>query len=140
MKPLQLFFLRSIQIIGFGIALVQLYYVLLGDRASSVDSWNGALLPTIISMFFTLVFPVAFPTLFALFATFQIRTLQHYATHTYERYVQDNPQCAGPRGVTCFKCQSPRIHTKNLMQRTYTREHHCGQCGTTLYYSSEQNR
>ena len=31
-------------------------------------------------------------------------------------------------------------YTKNLMQGSFTREHHCGQCGTTLYYSPEQNR
>ena len=68
------------------------------------------------------------------------KRLEHYAANNYERYTKDHPAQVSPRGVTCFKCNSPKIHTKNLMQGTFTREHHCGQCGTTLYYSPEQNR
>lgn len=70
---------------------------------------------------------------------FQSR-LEHFAANNYERYAKDHPAQVTARGVTCFKCNSPKIHTKNLMNGTFTREHHCGQCGTTLYYSPEQNR
>ena len=58
----------------------------------------------------------------------------------YTKYAKDHPAHVTDRGVTCFQCKSPKIHTKNLMQGSFTREHHCGQCGTTLYYSPEQNR
>ncbi len=65
---------------------------------------------------------------------------EHYATHNYERYAKDYPAHVTANGVTCFQCKSSKIHTKNLMQGSFTREHHCGQCGTTLYYSPERNR
>ena len=65
---------------------------------------------------------------------------EHFASHNYERYAKDYPAHVTANGVTCFQCKSPKIHTKNLMQGSFTREHHCGQCGTTLYYSPERNR
>ena len=66
--------------------------------------------------------------------------MEHYAANNYTKYAKDHPAHVTDRGVTCFQCKSPKIHTKNLMQGSFTREHHCGQCGTTLYYSPEQNR
>ncbi|QIL71593.1 hypothetical protein G7048_15270 [Diaphorobacter sp. HDW4B] len=68
------------------------------------------------------------------------KRIEHYATNNYTKYAKDHPAHVTERGVTCFQCKSPKIHTKNLMQGSFTREHHCGQCGTTLYYSPEQNR
>jgi len=41
---------------------------------------------------------------------------------------------------TCYACGNNRIHTKNLMQGTYLREHFCSQCGEALYYSEEGSR
>ena len=68
------------------------------------------------------------------------KRMEHYAANNYTKYAKDHPAHVTDRGVTCFQCKSPKIHTKNLMQGSFTREHHCGQCGTTLYYSPEQNR
>ena len=66
--------------------------------------------------------------------------VERYTSHTYERYAKDYPAYVTANGVTCFQCKSPKVHTKNLMRGSFTREHHCGQCGTTLYYSPERNR
>lgn len=56
----------------------------------------------------------------------------------FEWYRSTYPNAVDGKGQTkCFKCDSNRVHTKNLMNQTFTREHHCGNCGQTLYYSPE---
>jgi len=46
-------------------------------------------------------------------------------------------RCAPNGRVSCKDCGSHQIRVRGLMQHTYTREHFCGRCGTTLYYSPE---
>lgn len=65
--------------------------------------------------------------------------MEHYAANNYTKYAKDHPAHVTDRGVTCFQCKSPKIHTKNLMQGSHARAP-LRQCGTTLYYSPEQNR
>lgn len=65
------------------------------------------------------------------------RRISKFQTQTYEWYRAQNPSHAHGGGVSCKKCGGTRIHARGLMQHTYTREHFCTQCGTTLYYSPE---
>ena len=58
---------------------------------------------------------------------------------TFDWYVRSNPGSLRNGQVLCRHCGSGRISTKAVHERTYHREHHCVQCGKTLYYSSEQN-
>lgn len=58
----------------------------------------------------------------------------------YAWYKKTYPQAVNPAGqAACFVCNSSRLHTKNMMNQTYLREHHCGNCGQSLYYSPEKN-
>ncbi|WP_144267272.1 hypothetical protein [Comamonas thiooxydans] len=61
------------------------------------------------------------------------RLLQDYAW-----YKVNHPKSVDDTGkVKCYSCGSSNVKTKNLMNHTYTRDHHCGNCGTHLFYSSE---
>ena len=44
---------------------------------------------------------------------------------------------SGNGKVSCYACGNRSIHVRDLRRRTYTREHFCGDCGTTLFYSEE---
>ena len=55
------------------------------------------------------------------------------------RWYQDKHQDAvSERGkVSCYSCGNRSVRVRNLLQHTYTREHFCGECGTTLFFSKE---
>ena len=55
----------------------------------------------------------------------------------YEWYKTEHSGCLKNGKVSCYTCGGTRIHARGLMNHTYTREHFCTQCGTTLYYSPE---
>lgn len=58
--------------------------------------------------------------------------------HNYLWYRTAFPSCTRTDGrVSCRFCGSEKSHVKNMMNRTYMRLHSCGQCGETLYFSSE---
>ena len=48
-----------------------------------------------------------------------------------------HPECTSGKRVLCNVCKSDSVRIRGLMQGTYTREHFCGRCGETLYYSPE---
>lgn len=57
--------------------------------------------------------------------------------NNFDKYKVDHPDCISGGKVKCYTCGSQRVHARGLMNRTFTREHFCTQCGTTLYYSPE---
>lgn len=72
-----------------------------------------------------------------LFKEFKI---QKMLAKNYAWYKENYPQAVDAKGQTsCFECKSMRIHAKNLINKTYVRQHHCGNCEKTLYYSPEKH-
>lgn len=65
------------------------------------------------------------------------REFAKYERQNYGWYIQTYPSCFRQNRVHCYSCKSGKVHTRNLFNRTYTREHFCAQCGTTLYFSRE---
>ena len=63
--------------------------------------------------------------------------IQQYRAQDYRWYVSVHPEALKGAKLTCTHCGGDRIHTRALMNRTYTRSHVCTQCGETLYYSAE---
>ena len=62
-----------------------------------------------------------------------------WKSHDYDWYRHAFPSQSGTHGrLSCRYCGSTHLQAKNLMNRTYTRLHSCGQCGKTLYFSAEQ--
>jgi len=55
----------------------------------------------------------------------------------YQWYAGEFPQLVKNGRVTCYRCGSTNLGVERLMNRTFLRAHICRQCGTTLYYSSE---
>lgn len=53
-------------------------------------------------------------------------------------YKRKHPDFCDTNGrVACASCNGRHIRVRGLMQHSYTREHFCAACGTTLYYSPE---
>ena len=65
------------------------------------------------------------------------KRISRFQKETYDWYVKNHPELIKNGRVSCKKCSGGIIHTRNLFKRTFTREHFCTQCGTTLYYSPE---
>lgn len=86
-----------------------------------------------------LIAPSVTATLALLVLITSWRRITRYQTQTYDWYIQAHPNAYKNSRVFCNYCNSGKIHTKNLFNRTFTREHFCGQCGKTLYYSPESS-
>lgn len=67
----------------------------------------------------------------------QLLSLLKKRSQNYAWYAQQHPDCVTGDSVKCHSCGSRKIHTRNLMNNTYTRVHFCSKCGTNLYYSPE---
>jgi hypothetical protein len=53
-------------------------------------------------------------------------------------FKRNNPNSCRENGeISCPSCKSNQIRVRGLMEQSYTREHFCGACGTTLFYSPE---
>jgi len=72
-------------------------------------------------------------------AKFQIARFTAFEEKTFDWYRNQYPKNVQPDGVTCWNCGSRNIKVRGLQDRTYHREHACGRCGQTLYYSPEGN-
>lgn len=94
----------------------------LGDQASLISVLVSILICTSIT---------------AIFLRQSWKRISHYQTHTFQWYVGSFPSFFRNQRVYCYACNAGKIHTRNLMNHTYTREHFCAQCGSTLYFSSE---
>lgn len=79
-----------------------------------------------------------FGSIFVISGWRAFRRMGRYIRHNFEWYRAEHPTAINRRGeVTCSSCHSPRVQMRLLMQGTYTREHSCGNCGTSLFYSGE---
>lgn len=85
-------------------------------------------------------FFIVLVTLFVKGVTERVRRLKQMRAENYDWYCATHPDLCTSGRVQCFKCKSNRINARNMMNRTFMREHFCTQCGTTLYYSEEDNR
>lgn len=64
--------------------------------------------------------------------------IRKYEERNFTWFRQTYPDSCGAKGqISCISCQGKRISIRGLKQHTYTREHFCGTCGLTLYYSPE---
>jgi hypothetical protein len=69
---------------------------------------------------------------------YSYRRIARFEEQDFAWYKQTYPQFSSTNGrVRCRECKSSLLRVRGLMQHTYTREHFCGQCGTTLYFSPE---
>lgn len=72
------------------------------------------------------------------FITFSnIRRDSKFKAKNYAWYRKAYPAAYRDKRITCHSCDSDRVHTRNLMNQTFMREHFCSQCGQTLFYSPE---
>ncbi len=69
----------------------------------------------------------------------RLAQLEKFSTHTFDSYKNKHPNLVKHDSVECFSCGGKRISARALLNKTYHREHFCTKCGTTLYYSPEQN-
>lgn len=63
--------------------------------------------------------------------------LHRFQTYDYLWYRGEFPELVRGNRIACYRCHSDQVTVRQLMNRTYTRQHFCAQCGTTLYYSPE---
>ena len=74
----------------------------------------------------------------SLICGFNIYRYTKFMRFDYKRFVKQHPDHVHNGQVSCTSCNSRRIHTKALMNQSYTREHFCSQCGEFLFYSPER--
>lgn len=68
-----------------------------------------------------------------------IKQSRIHRRYTYAWYRQTFPELIDRQGkVCCHQCGQSQVRVTNLMNKTYTRAHVCGQCGETLYFSPER--
>ncbi|CAB3753722.1 hypothetical protein LMG29660_02187 [Burkholderia puraquae] len=65
------------------------------------------------------------------------RRIKYMRAKNYQWYRETYPDAVRGSRVMCRSCGNDRIHARNVMQRTFMREHFCSQCGESLYYSPE---
>lgn len=65
------------------------------------------------------------------------RRAHRFQTQTFGWYRAQHPNLVSHNSVRCSECNGSHIRVRGLMQHSYTREHFCAHCGTTLYYSAE---
>jgi len=65
------------------------------------------------------------------------RRAHRFQTKNFVWYRAQFPHLVSHNSVRCKECNGSHIRVRGLMQHSYTREHFCAHCGTTLYYSPE---
>lgn len=64
--------------------------------------------------------------------------IRKFEERNLEWFKKNHTNSCGENGqISCPSCKSNQVRVRGLMQNTYTREHSCGACGTTLFYSPE---
>ncbi|KVD08047.1 hypothetical protein WI80_14655 [Burkholderia ubonensis] len=74
---------------------------------------------------------------FALIVYLNWRRVERMRAKNYQWYRATYPDAMRGNRVACYSCGNDRVHVRNVMQRTFMREHFCSQCGESLYYSPE---
>lgn len=82
---------------------------------------------------------LVFALIFVAIGAINTRYRRKLLAQNFAWYRAQHPSLVSPHGVICHSCGGKRVHVRGLMRRTYIREHFCTLCGTTLYYSPEQN-
>ncbi|MDT6992072.1 hypothetical protein [Burkholderia cenocepacia] len=78
-----------------------------------------------------------FPGFFLLIVGMNWRRIKRMRAKNYQWYRTTHPNAVRGNRVACHSCGNDRIQVRNVMQRTFMREHFCSQCGESLYYSPE---
>lgn len=69
---------------------------------------------------------------------YQFSHMRKLQRKNFDWYRSRHRHAVSERGkVSCYSCGNHSVRVRNLFQRTYTREHFCGDCGTTLFFSQE---
>jgi len=84
-----------------------------------------------------LLVALLFVAFFAAIIISNIRRKRRMLAKNYQWYRTTYPDAVRGKRVTCKSCGSDHVSVRNVMQRTFMREHFCGQCGDSLYYSPE---
>jgi hypothetical protein len=93
------------------------------------------LLPIFLSIAAVLVLLLIYFTIAQVVDVF--RKVALYKKRTFAWYRTNYPDQIRGSKVSCYECGGERIHVRELMNQTFTREHFCTACGKTLYYSPE---
>lgn len=89
----------------------------------------------------SIVYAAALLSPFALIAGISFylhgKRMKRMRSRNYQWYRARYPQAVRGKRVFCRSCEGDSISVRNVMQRTFMREHFCSQCGECLYYSPE---
>jgi hypothetical protein len=86
---------------------------------------------------YILFFPLLIIGVPVFLITTRVRRNRRMKAKNYRWYRMQYPQAIRGDRVACHSCGSTHIQVRNVMQRSFMREHFCGQCGESLYYSPE---
>jgi len=112
------------------IVVMSSIFILVGAAmAYPVEDSNKTFTLTILGLIFVIAGLVNMVT--------SVRRINKFQKKTYQWYKSTHPLNIDGNRVTCFSCGGGRIHVRSLMNHTYHRDHFCGDCGTTLYFSPE---
>jgi hypothetical protein len=113
----------------FIIAIGSIFVLIGAVMAYPVDDSDSSVMLTILGVIFVIAGLVNMVT--------SVRRINKFQKKTYQWYKATHPLNIDGNRVTCFSCGGGRIHVRSLMNHTYHRDHFCGDCGTTLYFSPE---
>jgi predicted SprT family Zn-dependent metalloprotease len=86
---------------------------------------------------FALAIPLFIVVVAVVIVTANVKRMKRMRAKNYQWYRATYPAAVKGTRVACHSCGHDRIQVRNVMQRTFMREHFCGQCGESLYYSPE---
>lgn len=92
------------------------------------------------SAFLSLLFPFLFLGVPGYLIFRRLKLKSRMKSMSFKQYCIDYPNAFSGNRLVCHTCKSDRVQVKNVMRRTFMREHFCGQCGQTLYYTPEGSR
>jgi ABC-type nickel/cobalt efflux system permease component RcnA len=85
----------------------------------------------------SLAAPVLIVGVAVLIIVTNMKRMKRMRAKNYQWYLATYPDAVKGKRVACHSCGHDHVQVRNVMQRTFMREHFCGQCGESLYYSPE---
>jgi hypothetical protein len=83
-------------------------------------------------------FGILFGGIWTFAGLYSYARIRKFEERNFEWFRRTHPNSCGDNGrISCPSCNAHKIQVRGLMQHSYTREHFCGACGTTLYYTPE---